>query len=239
MYKIGICDDNELFCWEIERFILDYCDKIHLDIETIIFSCGEELLEHWNAGLSLDLLFLDIELQTTNGIFIGNEIRRSLEYESTQIVFVSIRKDYAMQLFKIRPLDFLIKPVSYQDVSKVIDTFCSLFVNLIPYYEYQNNKRVYRVDQRSIICLQSCGKVITIYTTGKEYHYYGKLSDCMKQLNSNIFINVHKSYIININYVTEYKTNELILANTSRIPISQARRQFVKEFLLKKQIENR
>ncbi len=239
MYIVGICDDNDMFCWEMESLILDYCAKIHLEVETLIFSSGEELLEYWHTDQQLDLLFLDIELQTTNGIQIGNKLRQNMAFGNTQIVFVSIKKDYAMQLFKIRPLDFLIKPVSYEDVSKIIDTFCSLYTFLKPYYEYQTNKRIHRIDQKTIVFLQSTGKIITIVTTNQKYKHYGKLSDCMKQLNSNIFIPVHKSYIININYVTEYKADELILANSSHIPISQARRQFVKEFILNKQIENR
>lgn len=239
MYTIGICDDNDTFCWETESIILDYCNKIHLKIETIIFSSGEELLKYWRSGHQIDLLFLDIELQTTSGVKIGHEIRQNITCENTQIVFVSIKKDYAMQLFKIRPLDFLIKPVSYEDISKVIDTFCTLFVNIKPFYEYQTNKRIHRIDQKTIICMHSTGKIITIITTDQKYKHYGKLSDCMKQLNNNIFIHVHKSYIININYVTEYRANELILTNTSHIPISQARRQFVKDFILMKQIENR
>lgn len=239
MYTVAICDDDELFCWELENYILDYCKKIHLEIETLLFSSGEELLEYWHQDHQLDLLFLDIELKTINGITAGNAIRQNIAYESTQIVFVSIRKDYAMQLFKIRPLDFLIKPITYEAVSKVIDTFCSLFVSLRPFYEYHNNKKVYRIDQRSIIYIQSSAKIITIHTATQDYKYYGKLSDCMQQLNTSVFIHVHKSYIININYVTEYKSNELILANTNRIPISQARRQYVKEFILRKQIENR
>lgn len=239
MYTIGICDDNELFCWETESMVLDYCEKIHLETETVIFSSGEELLEHWHRGEPLDLLFLDIELQTTNGISIGKELRLNMANESTQIVFVSIRNDYAMQLFKIRPLDFLIKPVSYEEISGVIDTYCSLFIHLRSFYEYRINKTFYRIDQRNIVCLQSAGKIITIFTTEREYQHYGKLSDCMEQLNSNIFILVHKSYIVNINFINVYKANELIMMNSCRIPISQARRQSVKEFIMKKQIENR
>lgn len=239
MYMIGICDDNDMFCWEIESIIIDYCNKIHLKIETLIFSSGEELLEYWRSGRQIDLLFLDIELQTTSGIQVGNEIRQNIACENTQIVFVSIKKDYAMQLFKIRPMDFLIKPISYNDISKVIDTFCNLFVNFKPFYEYQTNKRIHRIDQRSIICMHSTGKIVTIVTTDQKYNHYGKLSDCMQQLNNNIFIHVHKSYIINVNYVTEYRANELILTNSSHIPISQSRRQLVKDFILMKQIENR
>lgn len=239
MYTIGICDDNELFCWETESMILDYCHKIHLEIETLVFTSGEELLEHWNQGSSLDLLFLDIELQTTDGIAIGKEIRQTMANEYTQIVFVSVRDDYAMQLFRIRPLDFLIKPISFQEISRIIDTYCSLFVNLRAFYEYSINKTIYRIDQRNIVCMQSSGKIITIYTTDREYQHYGKLSDCIEQLNSNLFILVHKSYIVNINYITVYKANELIMMNACRIPISQARRQSVKEFILKQQIEQR
>lgn len=239
MYTIGICDDNELFCWKLENFILDYCNKIHWEIETIILSSGEELLKHWNKGQQLDMLFLDIELNTMSGITIGNKIRKNLENESTQIVFVSIKKDYALQLFKIRPLDFIVKPISYDEVARVIDTYCRLFVSMKPLFEYHYNKKIYRIDQRNIIYLQSAGKIITIHTTQGNHQYYGKLSESLNQLNSNCFFCVHQSFIININYVMEYQANELLMSDFTRIPISQSRRIEFRQTILRHQIESR
>lgn len=73
------------------------------------------------------LLFMDIELGDTDGIILGNTLREHLGNEITQIVFISYRKDYALQLFRIRPLDFLIKPMDYGKIRLIMDTYRKLF----------------------------------------------------------------------------------------------------------------
>lgn len=239
MHTIAICDDNELFCWKLENFILDYCKKTHWEVETVVFTSGEELLRYWETKQRPDLLFLDIELQTMDGISIGNELRKNPENESTQIVFVSIKRDYALQLFKVRPLDFLIKPVSYEDVSRILDTYYRLFITLKPLFEYRHNKQICRIDQRNIIYLQSASKIITIHTTFGVHQFYGKLSECMDQLNPNSFFFVHKSFIININHIVEYKANQVLMSDLTTIPISQSRRLEFRQTILRNQIESR
>lgn len=185
------------------------------------------------------MLFLDIELKTMSGISIGQELRKNPENESTQIVFVSIKKDYALQLFKIRPLDFLVKPISYEEAAKILDTYCKLFIHMKPMFEYRSSKKMYRLDQRNIIFLQSSGKIITIHTTNGNRQFYGKLSETMNQLNKNCFYCVHKSYIININYILEYQANELLMSDFTKIPISQSRRIAFRQSILKHHIESR
>lgn len=239
MYTIGICDDSETFCWEIENYILDYCGHAHMEIETLIFSSGEELLKHWETGMHLDLLFLDIELDTMNGITIGDSIRKNLENEHTQIVFVSIRKDYALQLFKIRPLDFLVKPITNEDIKEIMDIYCKLYVKLRPFFEFKSQKKVYRIDLKKIIYMQSSGKVINVVTTEGRHRYYGKLSDCLQQLNTPNFLHVHKSFIVNTNNISEYHASQLIMCDGIVIPISQSKRKKVKEFILNRNIQNR
>ena len=67
---------------------------------------GREYRERFEKGIELDLLFLDIELVQNNGIAVGNFIRNELEDMQTHIVYISSKESYAMQLFKVQPLDF-------------------------------------------------------------------------------------------------------------------------------------
>ena len=110
MLKIGICDDDYSFCAQIEELLYEYAKRECLIIEIDVFYTGEDYLKYLEREPSLDILFLDIELGKVNGILIGRMIRSALENESTQIVYVSSKESYALQLFKNRPLDFLVKP---------------------------------------------------------------------------------------------------------------------------------
>lgn len=239
MYRIGICDDDEEFCWELEKHLMKYCKKIYLPIETQIFTTGTELFQHIEEKGRFDIIFLDIELNDTNGVVIGNILRKDISNETTQIVFVSSKNSYAMQLFQIRPMDFLIKPVTAENVKHVIDTYCRLFVQARVCFEYKSKKQIYRIDERSILYFQSVGQIIHIFTTNGEDSFYGKLSDVLEQLGSDSFCSVHKSFIVNLNYVSEYRVTELVMANGTLIPVSQSQKKQVKELILRNNIIHR
>lgn len=70
----------------------------------------------------LDLLFLDIEFgKGMDGVKVGEMLRADLANEAAQIVYVSAVEDYAMRLFRNRPMDFLPKPVKRQDIERVMN----------------------------------------------------------------------------------------------------------------------
>ena len=60
------------------------------------------------------MLFLDIELITTDGIQVGKFIREELKNLETTIIYISSKSSYAMQLFQVQPLGFLIKPLEVE-----------------------------------------------------------------------------------------------------------------------------
>ena len=91
------------------------------------FFSGKELLEDIEKSGVCDLLFLDIELGDYTGVEVGKKIRSDIRYESMQIVFVSAKDNYAMQLFDIRPMNFLVKPVKYERVAYILEEYGRLF----------------------------------------------------------------------------------------------------------------
>lgn len=65
------------------------------------------------------MIFLDIMMPVKSGVEVGKIIRNDLKDNITQIVFISSENKYAMDLFEIRPMNFLIKPFDENDIEKL------------------------------------------------------------------------------------------------------------------------
>lgn len=232
MYRIGICDDEKEFCAELENLVRKYAERETICLETEVFHSGEEFLKYITINEPLDLLFLDIELCGMDGVEVGQKLREKVENETTQIIYVSSKESYAMQLFQIRPLDFLTKPVNMEKVSKVMAEYKRLFIDRNVFFTYNIGKSTYRISENEILYFQCEGKKIHVITTKGIREYYGKMADIEKQISMNKFCVVHKSYIVNINYVSEFCPDMIVMCNGIRLPISQSMRKKVREKIL-------
>lgn len=239
MYHIAICDDNQEFCQALKNDLLEYAKQKNISIYVQQFFTPEEYITYLNENEPVDILFLDIELGKINGVTIGKEIRKDLKNEVTQIVYVSSKESYAMELFQVRPMDFLIKPVKRENVEKIMETYRRLYDRQSKYFIYQAEKQQHRIMEESIFYFRSEGRKVVIVTALGEKSFYGKLSKIAAQLNEEKFCVVHKSYIINMNHVSEYHRDEVIMVNGDRVPISQSMRESVKKKILERDIARR
>ena len=101
MFPIAICDDEAAVCSELRR-LLALHEKA-ADFLIYEFHSGEELYESICAGLSFHLIILDIELKSMNGVTVGTLLREHLKDRATEILYISGKPGYAMQLFDLRP----------------------------------------------------------------------------------------------------------------------------------------
>lgn len=240
MYKIGICDDEASTCFAIEDFLFDYAKDKNMEIDVEVFYSGEELCRFLLDGEQLDLIFLDIELVNMNGVEVGHLIREHMNDDITQVIFISSKENYALQLFKIRPLDFLIKPVSYANIERVMNVFVKLFDTQKVFFEYKVGKKTDRTITKEIIYFRSNAKKIEMFTINGAFAFYEKMDHVLKRLDERKFWRVHKSYVVNSDYILTYKTNEILLTQGSdSIPISQAYREAVKEKIMQVQVAKR
>lgn len=232
MLKIGICDDDREFITQLEELILKYLENNNFRAEIHSFTQSCELLKYIQNGEMFDILFLDIELDDITGIDIGRRLRSEYHNDYIQIVFISLKENYALQLFDMRPLNFLVKPVEYKKVEYIMDEYNRLFNIQNNYFEYQVGKQKYRIDERSILYFQSFGKKTFMVTNTGQKEFYGKLSDVYARLNNNIFCAVHKSYIINLRYVAEYCNDKIEMTNGDVVPVSRSMRDKLNEKII-------
>ena len=121
MYRVAICDDEFLTCQEIENIIIENTDVLKATFDVDVFYRGEALIEHIRCGANYDFLILDIELTRATGIDVGKYLRDENRNFHTQIIYVSSKETYAMKLFSVQPLDFIVKPVKPEALIKAIN----------------------------------------------------------------------------------------------------------------------
>lgn len=103
--------------------------------------------------MALELLLLDIEFGGgMDGVKVGEMLRADLANEAAQIVYVSAVEDYAMRLFRNRPMDFLPKPVKRQDIERVMNEYIRVFEKRrAAVFEYGIGCTRFRVAEEEIV----------------------------------------------------------------------------------------
>lgn len=227
MYRIGICDDDKILCSALEEQIYALEEELKEKFEVEVWYSGETIQSDLEKGIQFDLIFLDIELAQKNGIEVGGFIRNEMEDLKTHIVYISSKQSYAMRLFRIQPLDFLIKPLKKEQVKEVLGR--SICQNKVApsYFEFQKGGSVCRIPTEELLYFMSMNKKIIIKFKNGTEEFYGKLKDVIEQLPST-FMMIHQSYIINQQYVYEYSYENVKMIDGAILSISKPYRKEVR-----------
>lgn len=234
MYSIGICDDGENICAAIENMLLQYAKEKNIQIDINVWYTGEGLKKYLETGGQLDILFLDIELFRMTGIEVGDYIRNQLDDMGMQIIYISGKVSYAQQLFKTQPLDFLVKPISQSQISDVLEMAFRVMRHKNEKFEFRQGKDYYYVPMGDIVYFGSEGRKVKIVTLKETFEFYGRLKEVAKRLPED-FIIIHKSYIVNKEYIFRYAYEMVELMNGTILTISPANRKRVRERILREE----
>ncbi len=239
MLRIAICDDEKIICRQLEDMLLEIENCINQEIETDVYYSGEELCKSLNNKSRYDIILLDIELCKISGVEVGRKIRDELGDELTQIVYISCKESYAMELFDIRPLNFLIKPVSMEKIKEVLLKAVKLLNKENKFFEYKNGNVTTNVNINDILYFESRGRKVNIIQGGEVSSFYGKLSEVEEQIKNNDFILIHKSYLINFKKCIEHTYEHVKMINGEILTISQNNRKTVREKIMQRKLRER
>ena len=212
--------------------MLQYAEKSKRKMDIQVWYTGEELCRYLEQGGYLDILFLDIELIKLTGIEVGDFIRNKMENRGMQIIYISGESSYAQKLFKTQPMDFLVKPISMQQIEDVLELAVKLLKKSAEHFEFQNGRDYYYILYNEIIYFASEGRKIKIVAVGGEKEFYGAIRELEKKLPKEFFT-IHQSYVINKTHVVKYTYETVEMDNSTILSISKAYRKQVRERLLR------
>ncbi|MDQ0242683.1 two-component system response regulator LytT [Bacillus fengqiuensis] len=241
MLKAFIVDDEPLARDEL-KYLLLRTKQVEILGEA---DCIEDALESVRS-LSPDLLFLDIELADASGLQLAEQLQ-TLE-QAPAIIFATAYDEYALKAFELNAVDYLLKPFDetrlQQTLEKItkMQTIGEKEIPSVPLsvrapleqtgkMAVMVEERIVLVDIPSIVFVGSAEGKTMIKTRDKEYKIGESLVMIEKKLHNASFMRVHRSFLVNVNHISEIQpwfnsTYNLIMADGSKVPVS---RTYVKE----------
>jgi two-component system LytT family response regulator len=222
--------DDEPVAREILEGHLKRIDQVQ-----VVASC-KNAVEAFQAisNQPVDLVFLDIHMPEISGLSFAKSVNRKI-----RIIFTTAYREYAVQGFDLRAVDYMLKPISFERLLQGIDKYLeenplhgneqardlaevredSIFV--------RSERKMVRVDFREVLYMESVGDYVRIHLAGgKSLVTRDTISNIEAALPQDEFIRVHRSFIVARHKIDSY-TSDTIGIGKHEIPISRGYREEV------------
>ncbi len=219
-YRLAVCEDDKIVRDEICRVCDETLTEEKIDHEITSFSSAEQMEKIFQSkGQVFDLLILDIQLENKTGMELAKEVR---EWdEKVSILFITGYTEYAVKGYSVRPIQFLLKPLDWEELKRAVMTDWRL--NHRPQtLLLEKGRRRLRLPITSILYVETDGKhgTLIILKDGK-IEFPARLTEMGELLPAGQFVRCHNSYIVNLEHVQEAARTFFCMDNGEKIPISR------------------
>lgn len=217
--KIAICDDNFNIVDEVKNLLDEYALSKNLSLDISTFDNGQAVLE---SDERFNIAILDVEMPGCNGIELGKILREKNRH--IVLMYITSHKKYLDEALNLNAARFFEKPIDSKRFYDGLDNALKRIDNTtIKFFLKEDNASV-RINANDIIYveIEPIGHRKTkVVTEEKTYISSNKIAFWEEHLISSLFVKTHKSYIINMEYITKYENNTLQLDGKYNIPISR------------------
>ncbi|MFC2138100.1 LytR/AlgR family response regulator transcription factor [Bacteroidota bacterium] len=247
--KILIIEDEKPAADKIEMFL----NRYDTDIEILDKIDSIEKTVNWfrKNPHTADLILMDIQLIDGISFDVFKQVKIN-----TPVIFITAYNEFAIEAFKVNSIDYLLKPISYNDLYNSLEKLRNLKENLpdkkerIQYEQiseiletfkknYKNRfmikvgEHIKSITADKIALFYAEGRNVSIITAkAKEYVIDYKLEELENMLDPELFFRVNRTFIVNINYITD-----VIVYSNSRLKI-KFEQEFDKEIIVSREKVN-
>lgn len=220
VYRVAVCDDERAACEEVCRLCDDILTQDGVPHRIVPFSSASALDACLREGDdAFDLLVLDIAMQGQSGMELAHELRRRRDRVS--IVFVTGCEEYLEEGYGVQPVHFLLKPVTRERLSEALRADREL--NHSPKtVTLQRGGRLLRLALSDIYYVETGVKHnVKIVTPAHAHLFPASLSYMEQALPAEQFVRCHKSYLVNLEHVTEVGRTAVRLDSGEEVPVGR------------------
>lgn len=224
-----IIDDNELAIKTLKSMIVNFCPNVSVIGSSQNIANGVKLINE----LSPDIVFLDVEIKNEMGF----DLFSFFPKPTFSVIFTTAHEKYAYMAIKSKFFDYLLKPIDPTELVKtiasfefdkknkrIIDTSYSILPKRIAFII--NNQYVF-IGENDIIYLKADGKYTDVIMKNNKIHKSSKNLGEIELLLSENFFKCHKGCIINMNFISKFIKDDLIivLSDNSEIDLAARRKE--------------
>ncbi len=220
MKKCLIVDDDEIIRTTLKHYIeqtdgLELVDSVESAIQAMPILKNE----------AVDVLLLDVEMPEMSGIDLLDVLK-----DTPYVILVTSKEEYAIKAFEYNVTDYLLKPVQYarfvksmerimevdQSLKSVVDDHVEVYI--------KSDLKYIKINIKEITHIEAMADYVMFFMeNGKKYIVHSTMKALELKLPSNMFVRVHRSYILNMKAV-ESADSGTINVGGQRIPIGASYR---------------
>ena len=185
----------------------------------------------------VDLMFVDINMPGLSGMdFIKSLTRRP------EVIFTTAYSEFAIEGFKVDALDYLLKPIGYNDFLKAASKALGYFETREKalhtgekndeYLFVKSEYRLVRIRLSDIKYIEGMREYVRIHTTtGKPVMSLMSMKSLEEKLPVDNFMRVHRSFIVNLKQITTIERSRIIFDKEVYIPVGEQYKEKFQEFI--------
>ncbi len=225
-YKVQIVDDEE----PARELLLAYAGRL-AELEVVSVETNALAAKKWMEQHPVDILLTDIHMEDLTGIDLVKLLK-----DPPIVIFTTAYSEYALEGYELDVADYLVKPISFLRFSKAIDKakelidfqrtkkeglLASAQTDQKDFFFVRTNRKMVKVKYQEILFVESYGEYVKIYTSDDVFLALQRTSFMEAMLPDSDFIRIHRSHIINLNYIQEIDGNTVILEGKHRLTVSK------------------
>lgn len=225
--RIAIVEDSAQELERLTAFTQQYFDAQGSTCQIVQFSDGDELLEDYRADW--DLIFLDIQMARLDGMKAAEMIR--VLDKDVIIVFITNMAHYAIKGYRVRALDFLLKPVNYRMLEQVLTQAEHLLTERKrKFITLPTQKGMMRLNVSEIDYVEVENHVLSVITAQGTFNLRGTISSIEETLVPYGFFRCNNCYLVNLAHVSRVEPG-MAVVGSHELAVSRPRQKKFMEAL--------
>lgn len=214
--RIAICDDNVSDLERISRFVSRFVTENLLEAEIECFSGAEQMLLKCRKA-PYDLLLLDIYMNELSGVKAAEALRKA--GSDCEIIFITNSLDHALDGYRLKVMEYLVKPVIWEEAEQALRRCCSRFADASRYIEIKCGKEIKRLRLCSIFWVEVFGHHSVFHTSSGDLTTRTSLDEIEAMLGGLPFFRSSRSYLVNLKEADRLEQDGFYMTDGSFIPI--------------------
>ena len=224
MFIIGICDDDAYWRNRIRVCCDHSLKKLGQAYRFVEFTSGEEVLAY--EGERIHLLFLDIEMTGISGLEVMEACRCNPLF--WRIAFVSSHEELRWDTLDLKTLTFLEKPVDDIVIEKCLKAVLREHkANLNVPIRTMDGECHFKVED--IMCIHAQKNYVNLHLKEIDFVGYDSLKKLEEQLQGTTIHRIHRSYLVNLQYLKNVNWAEASLIDGTVLPVGRMYYQSIRE----------
>jgi DNA-binding LytR/AlgR family response regulator len=227
MIRVAIVEDEQIYQKQFASFLEKYEQEKGEHFALSSFFDGYDVVEKYQA--SYDIIFLDIQMKTMDGLKTAQKIRE--RDENVVIIFVTSMAQYAVRGYAVNALDYLVKPVSYFTFSQTMDRAVKkLREKSARFLTITQEGGMIRLDIPQIRYLESSGHTMIVHAESGDYSFRSTMKEMEEKLSGESFVRGNSGYLINLAHVQQVRQNVAVVSGEELV-ISRPKKKAFMEAL--------